>query len=85
VLAAALRGETPVAHVPVPAMIDHPGYHTLLEVLGAEMRASRCLEVQAVSAPWGLPVGRDEAMAEAIVALSARGPVLVLVGNLHAL
>ncbi|RME42086.1 MAG: hypothetical protein D6791_18580, partial [Chloroflexi bacterium] len=82
-LNAAMEGEIPVEKVPIHPIIDHPAYRQMLKALAGLVQAGGCLKVLAIDAPWGAKVSRDAWMACAL--LGRERPVLVLLGNLHAL
>jgi hypothetical protein len=84
-LTAVLHGETPIGTVAVHPTVDHEGYRVMLAKPGTLIRAGKCLDVRAIDAPIRAPLSRDEWMVREIEVLAARGPVLALVGNLHAL
>ncbi len=82
---AAMAGTGKISHIHVHPIIDHPGFRALLAQLRQITASGKCLHVSAIDAPRSSGVSRDEWMADQVQRLAARGPVLVLVGNLHAL
>jgi erythromycin esterase-like protein len=84
-LDAAMRGKVPISAVRIHSVIDHPAYREMLAEFRDLIRAGRCLRVHAVDSPKEDSEPRDAWMAKEIQALIVNGPVLVLLGNLHAL
>lgn len=84
-LDAGMRGEKPLSEVAIHPIIDHPPYREMLGRLRDLRQAGKCLKVRAVDSPKEDPGPKDAWMAKEVHKLIASGPVLVLVGNLHAL
>jgi hypothetical protein len=85
VLDAAMREEQPVSAIRISPIIDHSAYREMLTSFMDLVRRGRCLRVRAVDAPERDTGSKDAWMAREIQALISSNPVLVLVGNLHAL
>lgn len=84
-LDAGLRGEQPLSAIAIHPIIDHPAYRDLLRRFRALRQAGLCLTVRAIDAPPNARGARDAWMADAVQRLAGSGPVLVVVGNFHAL
>jgi len=85
VLDAAMRREAALSAIHIHPIIDHLFYREMLMRLVDLARRGRCLRVHAVDAPEQGTESKDSWMAREIQAFISGGPVLALVGNLHAL
>ena len=90
ILDRALKGEWiparfSVASIPLSSLIDHPGYRKMLASFRNEIWKGKCLKVRAIDMPQTVPVSRDEWMEKQIIGLMNGTPILVLVGNYHAM
>jgi len=84
-LDASVQGRGPLSEVVIHLIIDHPAYRDMLGRLRDLRQAGKCLKVRAIDSPRGETGPKDEWMAKEVQKLVASKPVLVLVGNLHAL
>jgi uncharacterized iron-regulated protein len=71
--------------IPVGGFIDHPGYREMLVSFREQIWKGKCLKVRAIDKPQIVSLDRDEWMEKEILELIGRTPVLVLVGNFHAM
>ncbi len=74
-----------ISSIPLSSLIDHPGYRKMLASFRDQIRQGKCLKVRAIDAPSMVPVDRDEWMEKQILELMDGTPILVLVGNFHAM
>ena len=74
-----------ISSIPLGSIIDHPGYRKMLASFRDQIRQGKCLKVRAIDAPQIVPVDRDEWMEKQILEMMDGTPILVLVGNFHAL
>src|SRR3990172_3645595 len=74
-----------ISSIPLSSVIDHPGYRKMLASFRDQIRQGKCLKVRAIDAPQIVPVDRDEWMEKQILEVMDGTPVLVLVGNFHAM
>jgi len=84
-LDAAMKGNAPISSIQISPIIDHPSYRNMLTGFSEMTEAGKCLSLHAINAPLGVSKNRDEWMAARIETLNGEAPILVLVGNLHAL
>lgn len=84
-LDAGVQGEKPLSEIAIHQILDHPPYREMLGRLRDLRQAGKCIKVRAVDSPKEEPGPKDAWMAKEVHKLVASGPVLVLVGNLHAL
>lgn len=84
-LDAGVQGIGSLSDVVIHSIIDHPGYRDMLGRLRDLRQAGKCLKVRAIDSPREETGPKDEWMTNEVHELAASGPVLVLVGNLHAL
>lgn len=85
ILERALKGKTPVSSISIFPTIDFPAYREMLSSFQDHVENGRCLRVQAIDAPNDVDADRDEWMTEEIVKLIGDTPILVLIGNIHAI
>lgn len=71
--------------IPLSSFIDHPGYRKMLSSFRNQIWKGNCLKVRAIDKPQTVPVSRDEWMEKQILAAMDSTPILVLVGNFHAM
>ncbi len=71
--------------IPLSSFIDHPGYRKMLASFRNEIWKGKCLRVRAIDKPHTVPVSRDEWMEKQILEVMNGTPILVLVGNFHAM
>lgn len=74
-----------ISSLPLSSLIDHPGYRKMLASFRDQIRQGKCLKVRAIDAPHVVPVDRDEWMEKQILEVVDGTPILVLVGNFHAM
>lgn len=74
-----------ISSIPLGGIIDHPGYRKMLASFRDQIWQGKCLRVRAIDAPRVASVDRDEWMEKQILELMDGTPILVLVGNFHAL
>lgn len=74
-----------IRSIPLSSLIDHPGYRKMLTFFRDQIRQGKCLKVRAIDAPHIVPVDRDEWMEKQILEVMDGTPILVLVGNFHAM
>ena len=74
-----------ISSIPLGSIIDHPGYRKMLASFRDQILQGKCLKVRAIDAPQIVPVDRDEWMEKQILEMMNGIPILVLVGNFHAL
>ncbi len=74
-----------ISSIPLSGFIDHPGYRNMLASFRRQIWQGRCLKVRAIDKPPTVPVGRDEWMEKQILEAMDGTPILVLVGNFHAM
>lgn len=84
-LDAGVQGIGPVSDVVLHPIIDHPPYRDMLGRFRDLRQVGKCLKVHAIDSPREEPGPKDEWMAREVHKLVSSGPVLVVVGNLHAL
>lgn len=90
ILDRALKGEWipvrfSISSIPLSTFIDHPGYRKMLASFRNQIWKGKCLKVRAIDKPQLVPVSRDEWMEKQILAVMDGTPILVLVGNFHAM
>ena len=71
--------------IPVGGFIDHPGYREMLVSFREQIWKGKCLKVRAIDKPHIISLDRDEWMEKQILEFNGSTPVLVLVGNFHAM
>ena len=74
-----------ISSIPLSSILDHPGYRKMLASFREQIRQGKCLKVRAIDAPQIVPVDRDKWMEKQILEMMDGTPILVLVGNFHAL
>jgi hypothetical protein len=74
-----------IPSIPLGSIIDHPGYRKMLASFRDQIWQGKCLRVRAIDAPHIVSVDRDEWMEKQILEVMDGTPILVLVGNFHAL
>ncbi len=74
-----------IPSIPLGGIIDHPGYRKMLASFRDQIWQGKCLRVRAIDAPPIVSVDRDEWMEKQILEMMDGTPILVLVGNFHAL
>ncbi len=74
-----------ISSIPLGSIIDHPGYRKMLTSFRGQIWQWKCLRVRAIDAPHMVSVDRDEWMEKQILEMMDGTPILVLVGNFHAL
>ena len=74
-----------ISSIPLSSLIDHPGYRKMLASFRNQIWNGNCLKVRAIDKPQAVPVSRDEWMEKQIIELMNGTPILVLVGNFHAM
>lgn len=85
ILERAFNNRASISSIQLSSIIDHPGYHRMLASFKDHIRKGECLKVHAIDAPAIVPVDRDEWMEKQILEMIDGTPILVLVGNFHAL
>ena len=84
VLDRAMRGEVSMSDVQIDGVIDHDGYREMLVNFSEQIIAGKCLSVYAINPPGSVPMAKDAWMEQQVVKLSDGKPVVLLVGNKHA-
>lgn len=74
-----------ISSIPLSGFIDHPGYRKMLASFRNQIWQGKCLKVRAIDKPHIVPVGRDKWMEKQILEVMDGTPILVLVGNFHAM
>ncbi len=74
-----------ISSIPLGSIIDHPGYRKMLASFRDQILEGKCLKVLAIDAPQIASVDRDAWMEKQILEAMDGTPILVLVGNFHAL
>ncbi|MGB7292390.1 MAG: hypothetical protein WBD99_09475 [Thermodesulfobacteriota bacterium] len=74
-----------ISPIPLSRFIDHPGYRKMLASFRNQIWEGKCLKVRAIDKPETVPVSRDEWMEKQILEVMDGTPILVLVGNFHAM
>ena len=74
-----------ISSIPLSSIIDHLGYRRMLASFRDHIQKGECLKVRAIDVPQIVPVDRDEWMEKQILEMMDGTPILVLVGNFHAL
>jgi uncharacterized iron-regulated protein len=74
-----------ISSIPLSSIIDHPGYRKMLASFRNQIRQGKCLKVRAIDVPHTVSVDRDEWMEKQILEVMDGTPILVLVGNFHAM
>jgi hypothetical protein len=74
-----------ISSIPLSSVVDHPCYRKMLSSFRDQIRQGKCLKVRAIDAPHIVPVDRDEWMEKQILEVMDGTPILVLVGNFHAM
>lgn len=74
-----------IPSIPLGGIIDHPGYRKMLASFRDQIWQGKCLRIRAIDAPHMVSVDRDEWMEKQILETMDGTPLLVLVGNFHAL
>lgn len=69
----------------ISSIIDHPPYREMLGGLAAMKQRNSCLTLAAIDAGDDVDMNRDKWMALKISAQLSKVPVLILLGNMHAL
>jgi hypothetical protein len=75
----------PISSIPLGGFIDHSGYREMLVSFREQIWRGKCLKVRAIDKPHMVSLDRDEWMEKQILELIGSTPVLVLVGNFHAM
>ena len=74
-----------ISSIPLSDLIDHPGYRKMLASFRNQIWKGKCLKVRAIDKPQLVPVSRDEWMEKQLLEVMDGTPILVLVGNFHAM
>ncbi|MBI2485798.1 MAG: hypothetical protein HYW01_02340 [Deltaproteobacteria bacterium] len=74
-----------ISSIPLSSIIDHPGYRKMLASFRNQIREGKCLKVRAIDVPHIVSVDRDEWMEKQILEMMDGTPIVVLVGNFHAM
>lgn len=84
VLDRAMRGEVSMSDVEIDGVIDHDGYREMLVNFSEQIIAGKCLSVYAINPPGSVPMAKDAWMEQQVVKMSNGNPIVLLVGNKHA-
>ncbi len=74
-----------IRSIQLSSLVDHRGYRRMLASFRDHIQRGICLKVRAIDAPVIVPVDRDEWMEKQILEVMDGTPILVLVGNFHAM
>lgn len=74
-----------ISSIPLSDVIDHLGYRKMLASFRNQIWKGKCLKVRAIDKPEMVPASRDEWMEKQILEAMDGTPILVLVGNFHAM
>lgn len=85
ILERALSNRVSISRIPLNGFIDHPGYRKMLASFRDQIRQGKCLKVRAIDKPDTVPMDRDEWMEKEVLGMMDGTPILVLVGNFHAM
>ena len=85
ILERAFNNKASISSIELSSLVDHRGYRRMLASFRDHIQKGKCLKVRAIDAPVIVPVDRDEWMEKQILEMMDGTPILVLVGNFHAL
>lgn len=80
-----MRGRAHASEIRIPAAIDHPAMHDLIDGLAKLDMQQGCVDIKAIDTGVDTEADRDEWMAKHLAELPTDKPVLVLLGSLHTL
>ena len=83
-LDSAMRGKVSISDVEIDNVIDHDSYREMLVSFSDQIIAGKCLSVYAINPPSSIPVTKDAWMEQEVVKIINDKPVVLLVGNKHA-
>jgi len=84
VMDSAMKGDVSMSDIQIDNVIDHNGYREMLVSFSEQIIAGKCLSVYAIDAPKSMPVAKDAWMEKEVVRIMGDKPVVLLVGNKHA-
>jgi len=80
----AMRGEVSMSDVEIDNIIDHDGYREMLVNFSEQIISGKCLSVYAINPPSSVPMAKDAWMEQQVVKIADDKPIVLLVGNKHA-
>lgn len=80
----AMRGETSMSDVQIDSVIDHDAYREMLVNFSELIISGKCLSVYAINPAGSIPLAKDAWMEQQVVKFMDDKPVVLLVGNKHA-
>ena len=80
----AMNGEVSISDVQIDNVIDHDNYREMLVSFSEQIKAGKCLSVYAIHPPSSMPISNDAWMEQEVVKLIDDQPIVLLVGNKHA-
>lgn len=83
-LDSAMRGGISMSDVEIDTVIDHDGYREMLIDLSEQIILGKCLSVYAVNPPRFVAMAKDAWMEQQVMKMSDGKPIVLLVGNKHA-
>lgn len=84
VLQSAMSGEVSMSDVLIDNVIDHDNYREMMVGFSEEIKQGKCLSVYAINPPSSMPISSDAMMEQEVVKLIDDKPMVLLVGNKHA-
>ena len=83
-LDSAMRGGISMSDVEIDTVIDHDGYREMLIDFSEQIILGKCLSVYAVNPPRSVAMAKDAWMEQQVMKMSDGKPIVLLVGNKHA-
>ena len=84
VLDSAMTGQVSMSDIEIDNVIDHDAYREMLVSFSEAIMAGKCLSVYAINPPKSMPISKDAWMEQEVVKITGDRPVVLLVGNKHA-
>ena len=84
ILDRAIRGQVSMSDIEIDDVIDHDGYREMLVNFSEQIIVGKCLSVYAINPPSSIPITKDAWMEQEVVKIIDDKPIVLLVGNKHA-
>ncbi len=84
ILDSAMAGQVSISDIDIDNVIDHDSYREMLVSFSEAIKAGKCLSVYAINPPKSMPISKDAWMEQEVVKITGDRPVVLLVGNKHA-
>lgn len=84
ILDSAMRGEVSMSDVQIDNVIDHDDYREMMVSFSEAILVGECLSVYAINPPKSVTMAKDVWMEQEVVKFIDNEPIVLLVGNKHA-